>query len=430
MQPFEEKGEQAGEYDGRGTQSSAIAFSSTRGSDTYFRRRHQPRWLQRTDKYWLELPKSKGQKWARYIVLCGISIGLLLMFGIVVIEYLRSNRAKYLLVLHDKFSGSELSADLWQHEQELGGYNEGSFDQTTDGIANSWVSNEMLHIKPTVVPIYADQQTLDLQSSGVCTSTKRSDCYALQNATGYSAIPNIQTARLKSKVSIKYGKVEVVAKLPIGDWIFSTIGLDPAELVYGNFPASGQIEVAQSRGNRNSYVSGGRNKIDSIVHFGSDGHAYADCADMTRNRVKLTRTDFASGFHTFGLEWTPKSIRTWLDYPSNTMLEVRWPQGFWRKAAYAKRYQNDVNFEHLTNPWTNGTLAAPYDQAFHLTLRSNVGSVNGIFGVSPGKPWYDDAGRGASMLTFQNNQTWLESWGSEEDHTMYIKEVKMWQQIM
>ncbi|CCG81820.1 Predicted protein [Taphrina deformans PYCC 5710] len=412
------------------TTSSVYESRSEKVSIGQFRTRRQPAWTKPTEKFWLNVGRSRDERWARYIVLIGIALGVLGAIAVIVVEYLQSNRAAYVLVLHDKFDGPDISSANWKHEQELGGFVEGSFDVTTDSSVNSWIDHGMLHIKPTLNPLYADDSQVNLTETGQCTSSSPIDCYALQNVTGFAAIPNIQTARLKSRTSITYGKVEVTAKFPKGDWLFSTIGLDPEELKYGQFPASGQIDIAQNRGNDYKYISGGRNKIDTIVHFGSDGQAYADCASLARNQVSSGHRDFSARFHTFGLEWTPDYIRTWLDYPSNTILEQRWQHGFWKKAAYGKRFPNDASYEHLTNPWTNGTKAAPYDQPFHLTLRSNVGAVSGIFGIDTAKPWYDDAGRGASMIAFQNNHTSFESWGTEDEHTMYIKEVKMWQQVM
>lgn len=406
--------------------SSSVSLSPSEAEEKKFRLRRRPRWTNATEKYWLSDPLAKDQRWARYIVLIGMATGFCIALGLATWGYFIANRARYVLVMHDVFD--DFSTDNWLHEQQLGGYIEGSFDWTTDSVYNSWVSEGMLHIKPTILQEFDNLTFIDLTAQGVCTSLVKTDCYAIQNLTDYESIPTIQTARIRSRKSITFGKVEVTAKLPAGDWIFPTIGLDPEDLIYGHFPASGGIDIVQSRGNPISFISGGRNKIDSIVHFGADGHPYTDQANWARNRVKLSRSEFSAGFHTFGLEWTPTYIRTWLDYPSNTILEVKWPKGFWPKADYA-RYTNDVNYKYLADPWTNGSLAAPYDVPFHLTLRSNVGAVNGMFADVTSKPWYDGSGRGAAMIAFQDNTTWVDSWGMDAQHTMYIKEVKMWQQM-
>lgn len=405
---------------------SVDAYEDSQINVVKFRKRRKVQWAASTDRSWLHRPKARDEQWAGRIVLVGMFLGFAIMFGFIGIGYSRTNRYKYKLIMHDDFS--TFSGDNWKRQQQVGGFVEGSFDWTTDSSDNSWVADNILHIKPSITTLAPDLTEVDLTATGVCTSDVRADCYAIQNLTGFKTIPNVQTARLTSTRSITFGKVEVIAKFPAGDWIFSTIGLDPVDLVYGQFPASGQLDLVQIRGNSHSYVSGGRDKVDTIVHFGADGQGYSDAAQLARQQVKSYRSDFSLTYHKFGLEWTPTEIRTWLDYPSNTMMHVTWPNGFWKKANYAQ-YENDVNYEHLADPWTNGSFAAPYDVPFFLTLRTNVGGVNGIFADSPSKPWYDSAGRDLSMIAFQKDTSWLNSWGLDEQHTMLIKDVKMWQQI-
>lgn len=53
--------------------------------------------------------------------------------------------------------------------------------------------------------------------------------------------------------SIKYGRVEVVAKLPRGDWLWPAIWMLPVNDVYGAWPASGEIDIMEARGNGISY---------------------------------------------------------------------------------------------------------------------------------------------------------------------------------
>ena len=50
-------------------------------------------------------------------------------------------------------------------------------------------------------------------------------------------------------VAIKYGRVEVKAKLPKGNWLWPAIWLLPKYQEYGSWPASGEIDIMESRGN-------------------------------------------------------------------------------------------------------------------------------------------------------------------------------------
>lgn len=60
---------------------------------------------------------------------------------------------------------------------------------------------------------------------GSCTGTTVEQCSVHSNSTLGVIIPSVQSARFntKGKVSIKYGRVEVVAKFPVGDWLWPAI---------------------------------------------------------------------------------------------------------------------------------------------------------------------------------------------------------------
>ena len=51
----------------------------------------------------------------------------------------------------------------------------------------------------------------------------------------------------KGSKSIRYGKVEVVAKFPEGDWLWLAIWVKPVNDAYGVWPASGEIDIIKSR---------------------------------------------------------------------------------------------------------------------------------------------------------------------------------------
>lgn len=54
-----------------------------------------------------------------------------------------------------------------------------------------------------------------------CTKSGSNEC--VKNASSFNIIPPIVSAKLttKNSFSVLYGQLEVVAKLPIGDWIAS-----------------------------------------------------------------------------------------------------------------------------------------------------------------------------------------------------------------
>lgn len=70
--------------------------------------------------------------------------------------------------------------------------------------------------------------TLNLTKAGgdgSCTGDSDSECAITSNSTKGTMIPPVRSARLttKGKKSIKYGRVEVMAKMPQGDWLWPAI---------------------------------------------------------------------------------------------------------------------------------------------------------------------------------------------------------------
>jgi hypothetical protein len=109
----------------------------------------------------------------------------------------------------------------------------GSFDWTTDDPTNSYVSSNGLHIVPTLTTettnITADQiydgYSINLLADGTCTSPDIGQCARSSNATNGTVINPVRSARLTTagKVAIKYGRVEIVAKMPKGNWLWPSI---------------------------------------------------------------------------------------------------------------------------------------------------------------------------------------------------------------
>lgn len=129
----------------------------------------------------------------------------------------------------------------------------GSFQWTTSSTNNSFVEDSTLYIVPTLT---SDQlgtdaiingYTLNLTADGTCTSTNVSQCVAVSNSSQLTVINPVQSARLitKNAVNIKYGKVEVKAKFPSGDWLWPRIMMLPTNDSYGVWPRSGQIDVSR-----------------------------------------------------------------------------------------------------------------------------------------------------------------------------------------
>lgn len=284
----------------------------------------------------------------------------------------------------------------------------------------------MLVIKPTLQDpkLMETNNVINHLKDGTCTSNVWSNCVAVTNMTNGTVVNPVKSARINTKkgASIKFGRVEVVAKLPAGNWLWPAIWMLPVNDTYGPWPASGEIDIMESRGNNYSYPQGGNNIVSSTLHWGPD----SDNDQWWRNNVKreALHTTYSAGFHTFGLEWSEKYIFSYIDTRLLQVLYTSFDAPFWQRGHFPP---SGANGTRLVDPWSQtGRESTPFDQSFYLILNVAVGGTNGWFddGVE-GKPWVD-ASPTAKRDFWNANEEWWPTW--QEDGQMAVKSVKIWQQ--
>lgn len=119
---------------------------------------------------------------------------------------------------------------------------------TTDSSNNSFVKDGKLYIMPTLTSDIIGQQaifnghTFNLTD---CTGLNYTSCGVVSNRTDNTVINPVMSARLTTKQShsIRFGRVEIRAKLPRGDWLWPALWMLPKDDVYGQWPMSGEIDV-------------------------------------------------------------------------------------------------------------------------------------------------------------------------------------------
>jgi len=87
-------------------------------------------------------------------------------------------------------------------------------------------------------------------------------------------------------------------------------------------------------------------------------------------------------FHTYGLYWDEDRLYTYLDTPSNIVLDVDFTsQSMWEKGQFPS---------NMHNPWVGEPNSAPFNREFYLIMNVAVGGTNAYFpdGIG-GKPWAD-----------------------------------------
>ncbi|KAK3327786.1 concanavalin A-like lectin/glucanase domain-containing protein [Cercophora scortea] len=386
------------------------------------------------EKPWLTDPAMRKTRWNNWIVVAFVLIGFTASALICYFGVRQYQPGPMCLVFQDDFR--TLDTSVWSHEVTLDGFGTGSFDWTTTDPLNSYVDGSGLHIVPTLTNettnISNDQlykgKTLDLLKDGSCTAKSNLSCVVTSNPEKGTMIPPVRSARLTTKGTkkLRYGRVEVVAKLPRGDWLWPAIWMMPQDSVYGVWPRSGEIDIMESRGNGWEYLPGGRDLYYGSLHWAPS--AATDAYWRTTSAKRLKRGDFSTDFNTFGLEWDENYMYFYLNNRLTQILFVGFSKDddLWKKGDFSKMEENSTLFR---NPWaqsTSKTGNAPFDQDFYLIMNVAVGSRQGWFPDSQGnKPWLD-AATNAQWTFWSAANEWLPTWGAGEDRGMTVRSVKMW----
>ena len=221
------------------------------------------------------------------------------------------------LVWSDEFNGTEVDPSKWSFQ--LG-------DGTGDGLPPGWGNNELQYYQ-------AENATV---AGGVLTIAAKEESAGGRNYT---------SARIRSvgKGDWTFGRMEMRARMPIGQGIWPAFWMLPSNSTYGTWAASGEIDIVE-------YIGSQPYRIFGTIHYGG---RWPYNVYSTTDYILPSGT-FHDDFHVFAVEW---------DYG-----EIRW-------------YVDDQMFASRTAWYSvGGPYPAPFDTDFHLLLNLAVG------GNLPGPP--------------------------------------------
>jgi hypothetical protein len=213
--------------------------------------------LTKEEKPWIGEKDTLGRvSWWLTVIMMFIGIGagaVLCWRGYVEVPILQDSKlcAEYI----SDFGTESLSGSShWKRVVGLGGFGNGEFEIMTNEDKNSVIKNGKMYIIPTLT---SDDRGKDGITGGD-TYDLGDDCTDKNNASTCSVspgngvlVPPVKSARLTTESfhSIAYGKVEIKAKLPRGDWLWPAIWMLPDNADgsdtphYGPWPLSGEIDV-------------------------------------------------------------------------------------------------------------------------------------------------------------------------------------------
>jgi beta-glucanase (GH16 family) len=221
------------------------------------------------------------------------------------------------LVWSDEFDGAEVDLSKWTFQ--LG-------DGTEVGLPPGWGNNELQYYQ-------AENATV---AGGFLSITAKEESVGGRNYT---------SARMRSlgKGDWAFGRMEMRAKMPLGQGMWPAFWMLPSDSIYGTWAASGEIDIVE-------YIGSQPSRIFGTIHYGGPwpGNVFSSTSYF------LPGGTFHDDFHEFAVEWERGEIRWYVD-----------------GIQYASRFG-----------WysTGGPFPAPFDVDFHLLLNLAVG------GNLPGPP--------------------------------------------
>ena len=152
---------------------------------------------------------------------------------------------------------------------------------------------------------------------------------------------NYTSARLVTKYrgDWLYGRVQVSAKMPSGRGLWPAIWMLPTDVVYGTWPASGEIDIME-------YVGYDPGVVHGTIHTGAYNHGMGTQIGYSR-----TLPTVEDQFHLYEMIWEPGKIELFID-----------------GEMFAQ-----FGYNPDTNIFTKNSDAWPFDQRFHLILNVAVG---------------------------------------------------------
>lgn len=217
-------------------------------------------------------------------------------------------RADWKLVWSDEFDSNAIDTNHWMFETgNHGGWGNQEMEFYTDRPNNAYVSNGVLHI------------------------------VACREATNGFAFTS---ARMKSEglFAHKYGRFEFRARFPKGKGYWPALWLMPQNSPYGSWPACGEIDVVENKGDYPAVVQG-------TIHYADTNGEHLQATDL----YTFAPGDGAGQFHTYLLEWTTNSISWSVD---NHL------------------YETQTNWSTV-----DAAYPAPFDQPFYIILNLAVGGI-------------------------------------------------------
>ncbi|MBC8059390.1 MAG: carbohydrate binding domain-containing protein [Clostridiaceae bacterium] len=238
-----------------------------------------------------------------------------------------NGKSDWTLSWSDEFNGTSVDTTKWDYD-----IGNAIVDKDGNKVTEGWGNNEL------------EYYTKSTKNVGVKDGKLSVTALKETSPAQFGKTFNYTSGKIKTlgKFSMKYGKLDIKAKLPIGKGLWPAIWMLPVKDAYGGWAASGELDIAEGWGSKPQTVAG-------TIHYGATwpNNKY------TGKEFNFPTTTSVNEFHNYGLEWEPGEIRWYID---GVLYQT---QNNWS----TKGVDNEQKY----------SFPAPYDQDFYLILNLAVG---------------------------------------------------------
>uniref|UniRef100_A0A1A9WE76 Uncharacterized protein n=1 Tax=Glossina brevipalpis TaxID=37001 RepID=A0A1A9WE76_9MUSC len=274
------------------------------------------------------------------------------------------------------------------------------------------VYNNSIVIESSTLKIMATLYEGDIRRGNIDLGARCTGSFILKECNSAGRFRKILQPVISGRINtrnnfqFKYGRVEVRAKVPLGDWLYPLILLEPNNNHYNaEHYDSGQMRIAFIRGNRalqwrdsdigNVRLYGGA-VLTEAVEF-----RHQSMANISITTITDRQQYFGTTFHIYSLTWTPDELILAVD-------------GY----EYGRV---DCNFSPIYNKpiWKRGEKNAPLDKFFYITLGLAAGG-HGDFPDDVQKPWQNTSPRG-HLEFWTERGNWVPTWSNPTLEVDYVR---------
>ncbi len=253
------------------------------------------------------------------------------------------------LVWSDEFTGSAIDTSVWNMVEDCWGGGNEERQCYTARPQNIAVANGNLVITAIEEAWTGDAWPADMKPHVADPDAQKTGSFTSGKLT------------TQGKLSWRYGKMEMRARLPQGQGVWPAFWMMPRDNVYGTWAASGEIDILETI---NLGVicadcpAGGENRIYGSLHYGGQ---WPD--NVFSNRRHELPEILNGGYHVFGLIWEEGRFTWTID-----------------GQPYGSREAHEWFTTGSANP------NAPFDEEFYLIVNLAIGGrwpeQGGLGGVS------------------------------------------------